>query len=555
MTDSKVVSFRQGTDFLRARALKQKRSGNYLDALDLLRLGMENAPEGEDLYLDMAAVFADMDCSTDSRSMAILHLLYHGADADACYHLGKYCAGVGALPEAEKAYGLYLRTAKAGDAADEVREELNDIQTAYSMWKHIDRHTRRRVRRMKEVRRRQAAQDFAGADSIYAKELQAVPNDSQLRVNRAMNYCMQQNIEAALHELDIAAQDIHEYPPTLSILAAQAYHRLNRDDNAQRLMAQLDRPALSAREWLMLMSLQQDMGDLQSAYASGRESMKLQPYDLTTLHMLAVCAYRLGREESEVSGYWQRMLRIDPEDDVAHYYLGKLRDGSLTQDMLCDVCVLPGVERLLRGQRLLEMLNMTDDQLAQAWENFDDRRALHWALLSDIPALVEPAIRVLAAVGTPGSARYLAEFIARTHLDDEIRMSAVQALMEGGAPLPGLIDYMQMQLVPGYQQALNGLGVAHRQTVRMAQQVLQDEYDLKADIALAMQCINHLQNCEDGFDRMLDLRCAAAAFAMNELREAGRNVSAREIARKFGCSTRKLKYYLGELAEAVTGSN
>ena len=34
MINSKVVPFAQGADFLHARGLKQKRNGNYLDALD-----------------------------------------------------------------------------------------------------------------------------------------------------------------------------------------------------------------------------------------------------------------------------------------------------------------------------------------------------------------------------------------------------------------------------------------------------------------------------------------------------------------------------------------
>lgn len=553
MTDSKVVSFCQSADFLRSRALKQKRGGNYLDALDLLRRGMEN---GGELCMELADVYADMQCHTDSRAMAILHMLYCGADADACYNLGKYCMEVGALPEAEKAYRMFLHVAEQDGRADEVREDMNDIHTAFRMWKQIDRHTRRKVRRMKEVRRLQSEQDFAGADSIYEKELQAVPHDSQMRVNRAMNYCLQGNAPGALHELDLASEDLYEYPATLALMAARVYLRLKQEERARQVIAQLDRQAMNAREWLMLMSLQQDMGETEAAYASGCESMKLQPYDPTTLHMLAVCAYRLGKTESVIAGYWQRILRIDPEDDVAHYYLSKLRSGELNEGVLSDACVLPGVERLLRGQRLLEMLNMSEEQMAQLWDDHDDRRVLHWALLSDIPALVEPAIRVLSAIDTPGSMRYLAEFVARTHMDEQVRMSAVQALMESrSVQLPGLMAFMQMQMIPGYQDALNELPVAHRQTVRMAQQVLEMDYDLKVDTALAVQCISYLQSCEGGFDRMLDLRCAAAAFALNELRAAGRSISKREIARKFGCSERKLKYYLGELSKAATGKS
>lgn len=551
MIESKVVPFAQGADFLHARGLKQKRNGNYLDALDLLRRAEESAPAGEDYRMDMAAVYADMHCYADSRAMTIMHIFREAMDPDAYYQLAKYNMELGALPEAEKAYGQYLHLVAEGEKADEAREDMADIQLAYGMWRQIDRHTRRKVRRLREVRRRQIDRDFAGADRLFEKELDAVPNDSQMRVNRAMNLCLQGDMDSARREIDIAAQDISDYAPGIVILAAQVYHRLGDTSRADEMLSVLDRHQMSAQDLQMMMALMADMQRDEQAYQAGSDSLKIQPYDRRMLHLMAVTAARLGKDEQIVAGFWQRILRMDPDDDVALWYLGQLRCGELTEDVLHDAYALPNPEKVRRGKVLLEMLGLPQEDVQTAWQQDGDiRRTLHWALFSESPALVEPAIRLLEMTAAPGAARYLAEFVARTRLDMAFKLEAAQAIaaMEGES-WPGMAAFMKMQLIPGYQEVLDGLPVGHRQMVRMAQEILEQEYGLKADVALALQCAAHLQNCIGGFDRLQDLRCAAAALAMTELRMAAMEPSARDVARKFGCSPRKLKYYADCLSE------
>lgn len=552
MTDRKIVSFQQDAAFLRARGLKQKRGGNPLDALELLRHAADVA-DGDaaaDIWLDMAEVYADMNCHTDSRAMTMMHIFRRALAPDAYYQLAKYNMELGALPEAEKAYEQYLRMVDEGEKADEAREDISDIRMAYGMWKQIDRHTRRKVRRLREVRRRQIDKDFAGADRIFAKELAALPTDSQLRVNRAMNLCLQGDWEAARQEIDIAAKDIADYPAGIIILAAQVYHRLGETPRADQLLSLLDRNQMSVQDLQMLMALMADMQRDEQAYQAGSDALKQRPYDRRMLHLMAVTAARMGREEQVIAGFWQRILRMDPEDDVAQWHLQALRRGELTYDGLFDAYTLPNGERARRGKIVLELLGMPKEAVQAAWQDGDIRRILHWALFSETPALVEPAIRLMELAAGQDAARFLAEFIARTRLDVALKLEAAQAIAAiEGENWPGIAEFMQMQLIPGYQEALDTLPVGHRQMVRMAQEVLEKEYGVKADVALALQCSAHLQACFGGFDRMRDLRCAAAALAFYELRMAGHQPVASDVARKFRCSPRKLEYYAACLNE------
>ena len=544
MIDSKVVPFAQGADFLHARGMKLKRSGNWLDALDLLRRAQENAPDGEDYRMDIADVYAGMNCPVDSRAMAILHIL-RKPEADAYFQLGKYAAELGALPEAEKAYEQFLRHCEDPERAGEVREELNDIRTAYGMWRQVDRSTRRRVRRLRQVRRCQFEQDYAGADEIYARELKSTPDDVQVRVNRAMNLTLMGETEAAQAEMDRAFARLAEYPSGIIILAAQVYHRIGDDERADQTLSLLQKSRMAPQDWQMLMALQADMCRDEAAYQAGSEALKHTPYDKRMLHLMAVTAARLGREESVIAGYWQRILRVDPKDDVAQYHLQQLRDGKLNAAELRDAYQLPAQERLMRGQTLLDLMNMPREAIRQAWTDSTVRRALHWAILSENRALAEPAIRILTAIGEKDCMLLLGEFIARTRLDMDIRLHALRVLRQSNAQeWQGVGDYVQMQMIPGYQEALDHLPAPYRQTVRMTKDYLDAEYGVQADVAPALQCAEYLSRCSGGFNRMLDLRCGAAALAVIELRAAGRNDSLEDVARRFDCSVRKLKYYV-----------
>lgn len=550
MIEAKVIPFAQGADFLHARGMKLKRSGQWLDALDLLRRAQESAADGADYRMDIAAVYADMECWLESRAMTLLHIFGRENAPEAYFQLAKYDTEIGALPEAEKAYELYLHQSPQGAAREEAQAELEDIRSAYGMWRKLDRRTRRQLRRLRQVRRLQAEKDFAGADDLFAKELNGRQGDVQMCVNRAMNLCLMADFAAAKRVIDSVQPQLEEYPSGILILAAQVYHRIGETVQADRLLALLQKNRMTAQDWQMLMALQADMGRNEEAYASGMEALQLQPYDRRMLHLMAVTAVRLGKPQDAAARCWQKILRLNPADEVAQFYLNRLMQGELSEDMLYDGYVLPPKERIRRSSLLLEMLDMPRDQVKQAWARSDVRHALHWALNSETPSLVQPAIRLLAAIDEKESVAELAEFIARTHQDMEIRLYAAQAIRESRwKNWPGVDAYLRLQLIPGMQEALDQLPLPFRQMVRMAQEDLLDEYDLRAGAAPALQCAKHLDSCAGEFNSLLDLRCGAAALTAIELQARGKKDDLRRIARRFGCSERKLKYYLQYLGD------
>lgn len=551
MTESKVVPFARSASFLHARAMKQKRAGNLLDALELLRRATEAAPQGEGYWLDMAAVYADMHCFFDSRRMALMHLFHRAGEAECFYWLAKYDAELGDLDEARRAYARYLSAQPEGELAEDARTEIESIDASNVLWHQVDRQSRRRVRRLKRVRHCQLTQDYAGADQILAREQEAMPEDQQMRVSRALNLYMMGDEDGARALID-QVQDVESLLPGTVIMAAQVYQRLKRPERAMQLLNGLDRQEMGPSELRMMLYLLTDMGENARAFQVGRELLKQFPYDRQLLHMMALNAVRQGLDAEVAAGFWQRIARMNPEDEVARWYLNELREGRLKPKNVNDGYQLPRRELVRRSQHVLLMLLEPEEQVAREWrEDEKTRSVLRWAVATEIPQLVEPALRLLTIAGGEEAWQQMLEFVARTHLGFEFDFRAAGRIgPQDHWSRAGIQEYMKMKYItPDYRSLLNEFDVGRRQMIRMADDVLREEYGIRADVDLAVMW-KRVERFAGDVPVVRDLRCGAAALAMNALRQRKVDVTARTLARQCQCSERKLEYY----AEWIRGA-
>ena len=59
-----------------------------------------------------------------------------------------------------------------------------------------------------------------------------------------------------------------------------------------------------------------------------RLAMQETPYDRHLLHVRAVALLRTGAPAAQAAKFWERIVRIDPEDSVAAYYLQAASQGA-----------------------------------------------------------------------------------------------------------------------------------------------------------------------------------------------------------------------------------
>ncbi len=553
MTESKVVPFARSASFLHARAMKQKRAGNSLDALELLRRAAEAAPDGEGYWMDMAAVYADMRCFWDSRRM-VLAQLFHRPELDECFYwLAKYDTEIGDMGEARRAFAQYLDSRPEGEMAEDARSEIEDIDAGEMLWRQVDRQSRRRVWRMKRARERQMEQNFETADWILAREQADLPKDDpHMCVSRALNLYMMGDEAAARAQMEQMPDDDRLYPGT-AITAAQVYYRLQRPERAIQLLNGLDRQGLGESELRMMLYLLTDMNESGQAYQVGRELLRQTPYDRHLLHLMALNAVRQGMDDEVAAGFWQRIVRLDPDDEVARWYLNALREGRLTAEDVSDGYQLPKDEVVRRGERIVALMQQRPEQVKRAWrEDEDARAAMRWCVTTEAPPLVEPGFSLLGSTGDREAHRLILEFLTRTRMGLKFDATAADILGEKSEiPRAGIWKYLKMKyLTPDYRALMRRLDVGHRQMIRMADDVLREEYGVRADVDLVLMW-SGVREFTGNVPVVRDLRCGAAALALSLLRRRKADVTARGLARQFRCGARKLEYYAGWIAKAM----
>lgn len=544
MTESKVVPFERGASFLYARAMKQKRAGNPLEALELLRRAAATATEGQDYWMDMADVYADMGCFQDCRCMVLRQLFHHPEDERCFFWLGKCDFEVGNMDEAKRAFHHYLELCPEGELAEEARSDLEGIEGGEVMWRQVDRQSRRRVRRLREIKRCQSVQDYAGADRILSREQASQPGDPQMHISRALNLYMMNDLEGAREQID-QLENLEPEFPGLVVMAAQVYQRLGCVERARQLLDALDVAALSNMDRRAVLGLMMDLGEEERAFRLGRELLREAPYDRMLLHLMAVCACRLGMDAQVADACWQRLCRMNPEDDVARWYLGRLRAGELPASQISEGYQLPRDEVVRRGEVLLGLLQRSPEELRRAWQQEDDVRAtLHWALMTDVPQLVESALQLLTIAGGDAAWQLITDFISHTRLGMKYDFGASTMIVpEDYWALKGIEEYMKLRyFTPSFPDMLRGFRIGQRQMIRMAQEVLQEDYGVSVDLQLVLLWA-WVDRFQGDAPVVRDLRCGAAVLAMDVLRAQKIDIPVGQLARQFGCSARKLAYY------------
>ena len=60
-----------------------------------------------------------------------------------------------------------------------------------------------------------------------------------------------------------------------------------------------------------------------------RLTLQEAPFDRRLLHIRATALHRTGAADDQVGRFWRRILRIDPDDEVARFYLAACERGEL----------------------------------------------------------------------------------------------------------------------------------------------------------------------------------------------------------------------------------
>jgi hypothetical protein len=214
------------------------------------------------------------------------------------------------------------------------------------------------------------------------------------------------------------------------------------------------------------------------------QMMHAMPYDENVLHKLAYARFMQGDAEG-AKAHYQKLLRIDPHDTIAKYYLNQCKHADGTGKRVSAKWIIPYQvpfsEAFRRLNHLNRVLAQPHDDLNRVWAEDDAfRDLLVWAIsLSDL-RVKRSMLSLVFTFADLNAEHVLRDFLLRTDQPDELKRAVFGMLKHLDAKEP-------------YMAYLNGRWIKGRVSL------LELDYKLPASYEGVMQVLMQymLGNCRE----------------------------------------------------------
>lgn len=429
---SKVISFRNGADFLRECAARYADS-DPLRALDFLRRARETAPEDGSIDREEADVLNRMGCPYEAvlalaRSTALEEL--PGAS---WFDLAGSLISMGLMPPALDALRRYLDSEPAGENADSARELLALIYLSQEA--RLGKRSAcfagglagQAARLIREER-------YDRAERLIERGLSWCEEDRQLRVMK-VKCCLYTGREEEARAL--AAELIrNEFADDLLTLALVLSEKPGSDELIEKILGCYLPGVLEPEVRLAILRVCLNREDEERIRSLLPGLLRDAPYDRGVLHAAAMGTLKSGQRRESAEWYWRRMLRVRETDGLAQQCLRQMEaEGSWR------MCLPEGRTEQLRaacmqpGERLMELA--------------------HWALDAQESGALCTLCDALAQSPEREAEFILREALAHPQMEAAVKRRAFEVLKQRGAREPYLLITQEgVKLLSGEYQPI-----------------------------------------------------------------------------------------------------
>ena len=453
----KVIPFTQNATFYMKRGAKELEKNDLIAAIAKYREAYDRAPDDPEISIALAEILSQMQRFEESNR--VLHLLEAELDETPpeC-HFGLACNYFGLQDYDSAADSLeeYLEAEPDGPFAADAEDFLDLIEDDEAMFeatglKTDDDYEDNAVCRF-------ARSLLASGDIQYAVEelehrIGQSPDSVKVREQLTIAYFCANRAEEAKKT---AQKLIGELPGNVIANCTFALIDMDNDDRAsaeRRLNALPDLRVLEPEELHSVAVLQLDLGRFEDAEKTLAILLQMMPYDENVLHKTGYARFMLG-DLGGAKACYQKLLRIDPHDTVAKYYLNQCKHADASQKNSAARWIIPYQvpfgEAFRRLNHINRLLAQPHEELYHTWaQDVGFRDLLVWATTLSDMRVKKSMLSLIFTFGDKFSERILREFLLRTDQPDELKRAAFGMLKHIGAKEP-------------YQAYLNGRWISGR---------------------------------------------------------------------------------------------
>ncbi len=553
-TNPKVVSFERSAAYVHHRAMKNRRDNNLVDALELMRHAVEQSPENDDYLLDLAELYCEMGCHAQSMRILLDRLSRPNAPSECYYGLALNQLGLNELDAARRALRMYQM--RNGDS--EYMEDAINLQNEIDFFEDFNRTCdRRRLRAIKIAGKAcQAVREERPdrAVRLFERSLSLDSDQPEMRAMYAVALKLAGDGEGALKNAQMCVEG--DASVRALCTAAQAFNMCGMADRAAEIIRCAAAMECDENEFQLLMLMMGELRMDRDAAEKLRLYLQAFPHSRELMHMRAVALHRCGAPDAQAAAFWKRILRIDPDDTVAQFYADAAAAGTLSQNEPEYTYEVPDAEYRRRLSVIAEALAGGTEGIAERWrQDRAFRNLLIWAVSTGNVSCCRAAMILIASAGDADAVSTLREIMYRGGVPVEAKLHALLFLRLRGAETAGLLSPdadARDGLLPEADSLLEEMPVGERQLVRLAADILEAEYDVSAEAALALMWRVYRERVRAWNDVLICTEEAAGALAWNYLMRHGKYPNPGTLAEQFGCRIRRLTFYARRMAAALS---
>ena len=548
----KVVNFNRSPAFAYHRAMINRRENNPLDALELLRSAAEHSPENAEYRLQLARQYAEIGWYEESCRLALDVLSEADAPADAYLLLADSLISIGRSDAAEALMLYALAHIEDESFILAAQRMLFEISMANRpearknrRAEYAERIAMRALKHLGEGEVEKAIQIFESCPPLSK-------NQSRIRVQYAAALCAANETDRAVSELETALE--FDNSPEIAVMSAELFHSMGDTPRAQSLLrGVLDTRDFSSDDLTLAYALY-ETGMYEECANFARLALQENPHDRAFLHVRAVALSRAGAPDSRCARYWLHILRIDPEDTVAKYYLSVAEKGELRNIEPDCLYKVPQEEFLRRSAALRSYMKNDDSVLVHSWQSIPEFRSLvRWAAQSSAAALQIFAGFALSGCDDAAAQSLLRQLLITQDLPSRAKIEIILLARIHGITVGGALGNYFSHLISrsGASDQERALCVGDRKLIAGVREYLEDEYQLSEGSLPAFLWLSYRRNPETKSDLVPSMEAAMGALSYYCLKARNISASVEKLHRQIGGSRRKMNHYIRRFARAL----
>lgn len=535
--EDNILSFEQTGTFYQRRALRHMDRNNYFEALGYYRKAIEKDPGNIQYRLELAELYTEMGYFDESNQLLLGLLKKNSPDNPECiFAMGCNFMGMQEFTKAQESFDRYLDLAPDGEFIPDVEDFLDVLRMQDAL-----------VSDQKDP-----SQDFSlamqGKDLLdngeYEKAIslfnELLEKDDSLvfvKNNLALAHYCNKDLDRAI---DVSDEVLSDYPNNIHANCNIAIfcHEKEDEGRVQEAVKRILRINTKDPEEIHKVCITFcELGMHQDAQRMLKQLLTYYAFDKKVLHYLAVAHFNLEQFHAALD-YWNRVLKLDPQNTVAGFYhnlcnqyvLRKMPNRQLSYHYQ-----VPFDEIIRRIKYLNDCVRLSVQELREHWEHDPEFfNIVNWGLEINDPIIKKAVINLVASFRDERAVELLKGYILRRNEPDDVKQEVFVLLNQIGAEEP-YMAYLNQSIVEVYVNQKQGtvpIGFrAVRDSIRQGMQGRRPR--LLIDKALALW-EEYAGRCAPDFHMIRDREAWAAATEYIVSRKENDGIGKSTLCRVYG---------------------